>query len=174
MKNQWLCVLFGVALGLSLCSCTQQGDDVAASLSFSAPQEAISYPEVQVEEKSVSFDGVLYTLLEVNSDYVSTGKYATPKPGYHFITVKLRYQNQSETEIEASSLLMMSVTDENGTEYPITITVSDLPQTLDGVIAPGDCLEGYAAFEIPQKTVHLTLSIQPNLFADDGVRFVLF
>lgn len=181
MKRQWTALVLVIALGLSLCSCTDQPGEIPVDLPILDNPEARgavapqTTPDPQpVEDKTAVFGGVSYTLLEVNPDYISAGKYATPKAGYHFVTVKLQYQNQNETAVEVSSLLMLSVLDELGNEYPITITVSDLPQTLDGSIASGGSLEGYAAFEVPLTAEHLTLVIKPNLFTEDQVQFVLF
>lgn len=185
MVRQWIAVAIIITLGLALCSCQEQPPELPVDLPITEPP-AVEEPNVEepqvVEEPQEQpaeyptevFEGVLYTLLEINPDYISAGKYATPKTGYHFVTVKLQYQNQTDVAKEFSSLLMLSVLDGAGNEYPITITVSDLPQTLDGTVAPGGILEGFAAFEVPVTAEHLTLQIAPNLFSDEVVQFPLF
>lgn len=184
MKRQWTVVVLVFALGFALCSCTEPTSELPVDLPVVdqpiAEKPVLEEPVVEepqpepVEYQTVVSEGISYALLDINPDYISAGKYATPKAGYHFVTVKLQYQNQNDTAMEVSSLLMLSVLDEMGNEYPITITVSDLPQTLDGTVAPGDSLEGYAAFEVPQTTEHLTLLVKPNLFSEETVQFVLF
>ena len=185
MVRQWFAVVLIITFGLTLCSCSEQPPELPVDLPIAAPPvveepiaeepQAVEEPQEEIPEYPTEiFEGVSYTLLEINPDYISAGKYATPKTGYHFVTVKLQYQNQTDAPKEVSSLLMLSVLDGEGNEYPITITVSDLPQTLDGIVAPGGVLEGYAAFEVPMTAEHLNLRIAPNLFSDEVVQFPLF
>ena len=163
VKRQWLTVVLVFAMGFALCSCNEPSADLPVSVAKEVANESVQ-----------EFDGMVYTLLETDADYVSEGKYAAPKTGYRFVTVKLQYDNRTDVAKEVSSLLMLSVLDEEGHEYPITITVTDLPETLDGTVAPQSSLTGYAAFEVPQTTEHLNLQIRPNLFSDEVVAFVLF
>ncbi len=180
MRRQWIAIALIFTFGLALCSCRGQSSELPVDLpvvelpEVDIPNVVEESPDLVTEYQTAVFEGVTYTLLEINPDYISTGKYATPKTGYHFVTVKLQYQNETDTAKEVSSLLMLSVLDGAGNEYPITITVSDLPQTLDGTVASGEVLEGYAAFEVPQTTEHLSLQIRPNLFSDEVVQFTLF
>lgn len=178
--RQWMAVALVFTLGLALCSCSEPTTELPVDLPIAEvpvveESQVTETPQaVSTEYPTAVFEGVSYTLLDINPDYISAGKYATPKAGYHFVTVKLQYQNQTDEAKEVSSLLMLSVLDGEGNEYPITITVSDLPQTLDGTVVSGGSLEGYAAFEVPQTAEHLTLQIRPNLFSDEVAQFVLF
>ena len=170
MKKQsavWLLVLLS---GLALFGCTDTPAELPVSLTeMQNVAEPAEFTPVTREK-----DGVLYTLLGIHPDYVSSGKYAKPKAGYHFVTVKMSYQNNRDTALEVSSLLMLSAVDGAGNEYPITITVTDLPQSLDGTVAPGEALEGYAAFEIPVTAKSLSVAVKPDLFSEDVLIFPLY
>ncbi len=170
MKKQGIFLLLLLASGLALFGCTDTPAELPVSLTEVQPaKEPAEFTPVTKEK-----DGVSYTLLGVHPDYVSSGKYAKPKAGYRFVTVKMSYQNSRETAVEVSSLLMLSAVDGGGNEYPITITVTDLPQTLDGTVAPNGVLEGYAAFEIPVTAKNLSLAVRTDLFSEDTLVFSLY
>ena len=169
MKKQGILLLLMLVSALALFGCTDTPAELPVSLAEAGTAELGDFTPLTQEK-----DGISYTLLGVNPDYVSAGKYAKPKAGYRFVTVKMDCRNNRDTAAEVSSLLMLSAVDDQGNEYPITITVTDLPATLDGTVAPDGVLEGYAAFEIPVTAKTLSLAVKPDLFSEEALVFPLY
>ena len=97
-------------------------------------------------------------IVKVNGIRDSNGDdYLKPKAGNTLKVLDITVENRSDAEQVVSSANSFDLTDESDKSYMEAIT-SDIKQSLDGTLAPGQKLQGEIAYEVGKDAKGLKLS----------------
>lgn len=123
----------------------------------------ITHPETQIHTCKVgeTFDagGMHITYLGVET-WLPEGETAHPKEGYTFIRVKIAAENKATEDREIYDNEFTCYAD-GGVQIREHFTNDRLP---DGVVAPGQRVEGYLYFSVPVDVEPLEISYQSVLY----------
>lgn len=90
-------------------------------------------------------------------------EYYRPEPGKYYLVLDIEFRNTGNETEAVSSLMEMSVKDEEGREYSIAFFPQDA-QLPEGDILPGEKIRGLVAFELPTDvTSGLVFKFSPLL-----------
>lgn len=95
---------------------------------------------------TVDFNGVEVTLNGVRTDKKG-GTFLTPDND-QYVIANVTVKNNTDEEVNVSSIANFSLFDDASYEYNITIT-EDMKGNLDGKILPGRSMRGEVAFDVP-------------------------
>ncbi|MBQ9994250.1 MAG: DUF4352 domain-containing protein [Clostridia bacterium] len=136
-----------------------------------------------LEKKQEQTSPVMQEVYSDNVISVDAGELVTldsPNEGTSYCYLKLRIHNDSLSSIAFSGVLCVNVTTADGAACPVD-NISDgyaaaeanLPDfsRLDGMIAQGDCMEGYIFFEAPSGSSSYHVSLATDFAADEWVEF---
>jgi hypothetical protein len=137
---------------------------------LTVPADASSAPSSGVtagEADGVSFtvDGShVVTLLDHEWDWPSDNQFVEPDPQNMFVTVLVRFEGLDEdgTDYGPGGF---KVFDQAGFEYGIEF-VGREPALGFGQVQPGQPVQGWITFEVPQATTALSLAYSDSLFFD--------
>lgn len=96
---------------------------------------------------TVNFDGLKITLNSVTAD--SGSEFEKPEED-RFLIVDMTVENTTEEPQTVSSLMNVSLRDDDDYEYT-TALYTGVKAQLDGEVAPGDKLRGQIAFDVPKS-----------------------
>lgn len=168
MKKFITAVLSGI-MCLSLCACNVQEtvSDIAEEVTSSDTSEKI----YKVNE-SAKADDVVVTMTDV---YESEGEpYLEPEEGNVFVICEFNIENNSDKEINISSMLNF---DAYCDDYSCELSISALSsnndkQQLDGTIAAGKKFSGIVGYEVPAEWTNIEVRYAPDILKDDKLIFV--
>lgn len=102
---------------------------------------------------------------------MSTNQFDRPSPGRRHVAVELNVINTTNEFKTFSTLLGLEVIDSLGQRWNIAFAGIDLP-SLDGGVAPGSNIRGWAVFDVPHDSSGLRLSVKGSITAS-GIAFNL-
>lgn len=135
----------------------------------SEPEEQTEAPEEDSKEvtakvpsdepasigEALDYHGMIVT---VNSVRESKGDdYLKPQEGNVLKVLDITVVNQGDEELVVSSALSFSLSDASGQTYMPSVT-SDIKQSLDGKLAPGEKLQGEIPYEVSKEAKDLKLT----------------
>jgi hypothetical protein len=91
---------------------------------------------------------------------------APPQPGHHHVAVYLIVTNTGPDPVDFDNLL--NATDRTGFQYPNDSTLAPAPQLGADQVLPGESLQGWLSYEVPNGARELTLRIPPPADQTDG------
>jgi hypothetical protein len=146
------------------------GDGVAES-----PGEDAAVSDAEGLPATIIGVGEPYTIGAVElvvhgSQDLEGSEFFQPDEGNRFYVVDVSVTNVSDSETVVSSLLQMTLFDSQGNSYDIDLIAATLAEnSIDGDIAPGATLTGYAAFQIPLDASGLIFVYDDLIEGDVGV-----
>lgn len=132
------------------------GNNDAVVENNGAVDDAEAQPEEEVLEESltigdtVNYDGLHITL----NDVITSSGSEWEKPSYdHYLILDLTIENTTEEAANISTILQMSLQDEEGYTHSIAF-FTETKGSLDGEIGPGRSNRGQVAFDVNQSSVY--------------------
>lgn len=122
--------------------------------------------------ETAEFRDVCATLISVNESFGSD--FNTPTDGNIFLICEFEITNNSDSEINVSSILSFEAyCDDYSCNYSLgaTIDKGDKNQ-LDGTVAPGKKLNGIIGYEVPEDWENIEIHFTPNVWSDKDMVFI--
>ena len=147
----------------------QAAEDDAAPAASAVPTEAPK-SEFGVSEK-VELNDINVTLVSVTE---SEGKnYITPSEGKVFVLCEFEIENNSDKEINVSSMLSFEAyfDDYTATLGLTAVSSADKP-TLDGTVGAGKKMNGIIGYEVDANWQKMEIQFTPDFWAGNEIVFV--
>lgn len=114
----------------------------------------------------LNYHGVI---VRVDSIRVSEGDdYLKPQKGNVLKVLDITVVNTGDKEQVISSALSFSLTDDSGQTF-LPVVTSDIKQSLDGMVAPGETLRGEIPYEVSKNAKDLKLTFAIPLMDGEAV-----
>lgn len=102
-------------------------------------------------------------IVTITHTQTTTASDFPPTAGNTYLEITLTVKNVSATAEPISSLLEFSLADTGGGKYDESFTDTNVRQTPDGTISPGQTLNAKLAYEVPQTKHSFVLSFEYGL-----------
>lgn len=108
-------------------------------------------------------------IVKVNSVRDSEGDdYLKPQDGNVLKVLDITVLNKGDKELVVSSALSFSLSDDSG-EAHMPVVTSDIKQSLDGMVAPNQVLQGEIPYEVSKNAKDLKLTFSIPLMEGEAV-----
>ncbi|UNK18163.1 DUF4352 domain-containing protein [Paenibacillus sp. N3/727] len=105
--------------------------------------------------EALDYHGMIVTVHSVRES--NGDDYLKPQEGNVLKVLDISVENTGDEELVVSSALSFSLSDDSGEMYMPVVT-SDIKQSLDGKLAPGDKLQGEIPYEVSKEVKGLKLT----------------
>lgn len=170
-----VCFVVVLAMGVLLVLGIGQPKDDPAADGSSGPGEAqeSGLPDGEASYtvgEPVSLEDIAVTLMDVSES--EGGNYMAPGDGKIFVLCEFEIENNSEKDIEVSSMLSFEAyVDDYATGMSLSaLTSSDKPQ-LDGSIAAGKNMNGVVGYEVDRDWSSIEIRFTPDFWNDNEFLF---
>lgn len=157
------------------------GEDEPKKVDNNKPEANVSTEVVSAETEvtpeeftvgdTVEYRGVKVTLNSITENNGS--QYNKPTDGNVFLLVDFTIENNSDSELNVSSLLCFEAyQDGYSTNESISALLEIDGNQLDGTVAPGKKMQGTIGYEIPATYSEFEISFTPDVWSSNQFTFV--
>lgn len=121
--------------------------------------------------ETAEYNDVQVSLLNITES--SGSEYNTPDEGNIFVLAEFEIVNNSDKELNISSLMMFDAyQDGYSTSLSLTAEMEAGNESLDGTVAPGKKMKGTIGYEIPEGYKELEINVQTDAWSNKKIKFV--
>ena len=121
--------------------------------------------------KTAKSSDLKFTVHGFTNPHPPPSEFATPQPGYHFVSVDVEVINRKSEQQVFSSLLLFHLLDGKNRQYDTSLIISAAlnPPSPDGQIPAKGSIRGLVGFEVPDSAKRLKFRAQGSITADGAI-----
>lgn len=112
---------------------------------------------------SVRINNMVFTLNSVSAS--KSNQYRTAAEGNKLVCINLTVTNQGTKQEQLTSIMMFKLYDKTGKNY--NIVLPEGPDSINGLLSPGQSKTGTVWFEVPQGLNQFELHIRPSMMSQE-------